>query len=89
MEKSLTLQTERIDDLPVLLCQLKKMGIPSLLDHHFPVHGNWQGLSLGQVVSVWLCHILTEANHCLDHVRPWVGQRLESLRILVGEELSE
>ena len=89
MEQSLTVQTERIDDLPVLLCQLEKMGIPSLLDHHFPVHGNWQGLSLGQVVSVWLCHILTEGDHCLEHVRPWVGQRLESLRILVGEELSE
>ena len=89
MKKVLTVQTERIDDLPVLLCRLEKMGIASLLDHHFPVHGNWQGLSLGPVVSVWLCHILTEGDHCLDHVRPWVRQRLESLRILVGEELSE
>ena len=89
MEKSLTVQTERIDDLPLLLCQLEKMDIPSLLDHHFPVHGNWKGLSLGRVVSVWLCHILSESNHCLEHVRPWVRQRLTSLRSLVGEELSE
>jgi hypothetical protein len=24
------------------------MGIAALLDEHFPTHGNWQGLSLGQ-----------------------------------------
>ncbi|MFZ4625075.1 MAG: hypothetical protein ACOYNF_12665 [Rhodoferax sp.] len=35
---------ERIDDIPLLLAQMKKMGIPSLLDTHFPTHGNWQGL---------------------------------------------
>lgn len=89
MDQLLKIETEWIDDLPVLLSQLEKMGIPELLDHHYPVHGNWQGLSLGQVVSVWLCHILSEGDHCLDHVRSWVNGRLFSLRSLVAPELTE
>ena len=28
--------TERVDDIPVLLAHLKKMGVPELLDEHFP-----------------------------------------------------
>ncbi len=27
---------------------LEQMGVPRLLDEHFPTHGNWQGLSLAQ-----------------------------------------
>jgi hypothetical protein len=39
-------RTERVDDIPLLLAQMEKMNIAALLDKHFPVHGNWQGLSL-------------------------------------------
>ena len=39
--------TERVNDIPLLLEQMQRMGLPSLLDDHFPTHGNWQGLSLG------------------------------------------
>ena len=48
MSLSLTAEivTERVDDIPVLLAHLEQMGMPRLLDEHFPTHGNWQGLSL-------------------------------------------
>ena len=36
--------TERVDDIPLLLEQMERMGLPALLDAHFPTHGNWQGL---------------------------------------------
>ena len=36
---------ERVDDIPLLLEQMQQMGLPTLLDDHFPTHGNWQGLS--------------------------------------------
>jgi len=54
------LTIERVDDIPILLAQLERMQVASLLDRYFPTHGNWQGLSLGQVVVVWLSHILSE-----------------------------
>ncbi|HEY9829768.1 MAG TPA: IS1634 family transposase [Stenomitos sp.] len=56
------------------------MGIQSLLDRHFPTHGNWQGLSLGWVAVVWLSYILSQADHRLSHVQPWAEKRLETLR---------
>jgi transposase len=79
---------ERIDDVPLLLAQLERMKVPALLDAHFPTHGNWQGLSLGAVTAVWLAHILSQADHRLNHVRPWVEARLQMLRLATGQPLT-
>ena len=48
-----TIITERVDDIPLLLEQMQRMGLPTLLDTHFPTHGNWTGLSLGWVSTIW------------------------------------
>lgn len=77
-------KVERLDDIPLLLEQLKRMSIPSLVDENFKTHGNWQGLSLGWTVTIWLTHILSQADHCLCHVQPWVASHLEALRQLTG-----
>ena len=53
-----TPRVERLDDLPLLLEHLKQMRIQELIDEYFPTHGNWQGLSLGWTVTIWLMHIL-------------------------------
>lgn len=87
MNESMNFFDERIDDIPVLLAQLERMQVGALLDQHFPTHGNWRGLSLGQVVQVWLCFILSESNHRLSHVQPWVEQRLQTLQALVSPAL--
>ena len=65
--------TERVDDIPLLLEQMQRMGLPTLLDDHFPTHGNWQGLSLGWVTTMWLSSILSRGDHRLVHVAPWVA----------------
>jgi len=62
---------ERVDDIPILLTQIERMGVQSLIDKHFPRHGNWQGLSLGSVAVIWLAHILSQADHRLNHVQGW------------------
>ena len=74
MNEKLTIHTERVDDVPLLLAQMERMGIPTLLDAHFPTHGNRQGLSLGWTSVVWLAHILSRADHRLNRVRPWADQ---------------
>jgi hypothetical protein len=38
--------TERVDDIPLLLEQMHRMELPTLIDSHFPAHGHWKGLSL-------------------------------------------
>ena len=80
---------ERVDDIPVLLTQIERMGVQELIDKHFPTHGNWQGQSLGNVALIWLAHILSQADHRLNHVQAWVSKRLETLKTFVGEDLRE
>src|SRR5215813_1788533 len=74
-----TIITERVDDIPLLLEQMQRMGLPTLLDTHFPTHGNWTGLSLGWVSTIWLSSILSRGDHRMVHVEPWVAKRLWTL----------
>jgi len=77
--------TERVDDIPLLLAQMERMGLATLLDTHFPTHGNWQGLGFGRVATIWLSSILSRGDHRLVHVEPWVAQRQFSLSYLTGK----
>ncbi|MBM4463732.1 MAG: IS1634 family transposase [Chloroflexi bacterium] len=85
MTEMLTVISERVDDIPLLLAQQERMGVPSLLDEHFSTHGHWQGLSLGWVATGWLTHILSEADHRLNHAQPWAEKRLETLGQCIGQ----
>ena len=80
-----SLITERVDDIPLLLAQMARMGLAALLDAHFPIHGNWQGLPFGQVATIWLSSILSRGDHRLVHVEPWVAQRQDTLSRVTGE----
>jgi len=60
---------------------MEKMEVAALLDKHFPTHGNWQGLSLGQIVVVWLAYILSEGDHRLNSVQGWAAGLLMTLDI--------
>ena len=71
--------TERVDDIPLLIEQMQRMGLPTLLDTHFPTHGNWTGLSLGWVSTIWLSSMLSRGDHRMVHVEPWVAKRLWTL----------
>ena len=77
--------TERVDDIPLLIEQMQRMGLPTLLDTHFPTHGNWTGLSLGWVSTIWLSSMLSRGDHRMVHVEPWVAQRLWTLGVTSGQ----
>jgi transposase len=85
MSETTTVVNERIDDIPVLLAQMERMHVAKLLDEQIRPHGNWQGLSPGQVAVVWLAFILSESNHRLSHVEGWAERRLQTLQALVGD----
>lgn len=80
MTEELTIITEQVGDLPLLIASMERMGLAALVDQHFAPHGNWQGLSPGQVLTGWLAHILSEADHRLNQVQDWAAGRLETLR---------
>jgi transposase len=85
MAEPLTILTERVDDMPVLLAQLDRMGWPPLLDAHVPTHGNGVGQSLGGVSVRWVTYILSAGDQRLNHVAPWAKQRLQTLRECTGQ----
>ncbi len=74
------MRTERVDDIPLLLAQMQRMGLACLLDAHFPTHGNRQGVSLGMVTIIWLTHVLSQADHRMNRVQRWAERRLETLQ---------
>jgi len=85
MSEPLAITTERVDDLPLLVAQMEQMDLPNLLDHHFRVNGNWQGLSPGWVTTLWLAHLLSQADHRLSYVQPWAAARLHTLAALTDQ----
>jgi transposase len=80
------IKVERVDDIPVLLAQLEKMQVAALLNELFPTHGHWKGeLSFGEVVAVWLTFLVSQGDHCLSHVQPWVEQHLDTIASWLGK----
>jgi hypothetical protein len=43
MKETLSIETERADDIPLLLAHMQHMNMANLLDKHIPVHGNRKG----------------------------------------------
>jgi hypothetical protein len=82
-------QVERLDDIPVIFGHLQKARIQATIDQVIETHGNWQGLSPGWIITIWLIHILSEHTHCMDRVRDWVAKRLHILRELTGQTVTE
>lgn len=89
MREQFTITTERVDDIPVLLAQSDRMGIPALLDAFFQPHGNWEGTSLGWTAMIWLSHILSEGDHRLNQVQSWVANQKHTLQTSSGQAVRE
>jgi len=81
---------ERVDDIPLLMhVMTDRLQLHALLDQIRPRHGNWQGLSLGQVMVTWLTHILSECTHAMSPVREWANRLQHTLACLLGQELRD
>jgi transposase len=59
----LTITSERIDDLVLLLEIMKRLGFPAILDQHLIRHGLQQGLSWGWIATVWLAHMVSQGDY--------------------------
>ncbi len=85
-EKRIEPCIERVDDLPVLFGLLQQMRIQIIIDSIITPHGNWQGLTPGWVITIWLMHILSEHNHCMEPVQEWVAKHVVTLGRLSGQD---
>jgi transposase len=85
----LTITTEQVNSLPLLLGILTEMGIRALIDTHIQPHGNWEGASVGTVLSIWLSHILQERDHTMVSVRDWAADHVQTLTSLLDIRLRD
>ena len=86
-------ESERVDDLPLIIHWLKQMQIEPLIGRRSrafgeqelpPPHGNRKGLSYGQLSVLLLTYIITQADHRLCAVEPWVNQHHHILEQATG-----
>jgi transposase len=80
------LRVEAVADLPVLWATFQRLDLPATLDRHFPAPPHWKGpLSPGEVLAVWLLFLVSQGDHCLNHLEPWVAQHQGVLSALLGK----
>lgn len=84
------IESERVDDTPLLLAVLKQMGIIDIFNEQLKQHGNWEGLAGGYIIAVWLAYILSEGDHRKSYLQEWVAERERTLlHSLEVDEINE
>ena len=83
----LALEVLRIDDIPLLYARIENLGVQGIVDEVIQPHGNWKGLSMGHTLSIWLCYMLSEADHRLSTVEEWVAVNVSVLSVLSGQSV--
>jgi transposase len=82
------LRVETVADLPVLWATFGCLDLPATLTRHFPAPLHWKGpLTPGEVLALWLLFLVSQGDHCLNHVQPWVAQHRGVLSALLGKEV--
>lgn len=82
--------SERIDDIPLIVEWLKQMELAICIDQKLKEpHGNHEGLSYGQLSVLLLTYIITESDHRLSAVEPWVKAHRQILELSTGWSIGE
>src|SRR5437867_2874597 len=87
MDASLSLSHERVDDVPLLIGLMQRLGLPELADRHLGRHGNHEGLSPGTLLMVWLAFLISHGDHRKVAVREWAQRFPVLLQRLLDVEL--
>ena len=80
---------ERIDTIPLILAILKKMEVQQHIDSIFIHHGNWCGLSYGQLADLFITYVLHSLTHHFSGVESWVCQHKTVLEQTTGWQIGE
>jgi transposase len=83
------IETEIIEDVVVLIEQIKRMGIPRIVDEVMVRHWKEQGLSWGWTIGIWLAYAISEGDHRKLPVQEWVRGVRETLEQVTGEHIRE
>ena len=86
-EEPVSVETERIDDIPLLIKTVEQTGIAQIIDTVVHRHGNRHGLSLGWLTGSWLTYILSLSDHRMCEVEQWAEDHTQTLNRLLPVEV--
>ena len=86
---STTIENERVDDLPLLIEFIIRMGVREIFDKHIPRHWHHKGLGWGWVAVIWLAHIISQGDHRKLTVRDWVRNAHDTLENITGLDIRD
>lgn len=79
--------TVRVDDIPLLLTMIVKLGLPDLYEQEVGDPGHFTGLSGGWLLSIWLTFILTRGDHTKYAVEEWVERHRKVIEVVIGQPI--
>lgn len=89
-ETEVKINSERIDDIPLIVEWLKQIEIAKYIDQKLnKPHGNHQGMSYGQLSVLFLTYIITQSDHRLCAVEAWVETHRRILELTTGWSIEE
>jgi len=80
---------ERVDTIPLILAILEKMGVQRVIDGIFIAHGNWSGLSYGQLTVLFVTYLLHSLTHRFSGMEPWLNQHKAVIERATGWRVGE
>lgn len=86
---STTIENERVDDLPLLIEFIIRMGVREIFDKQIPRHWHHKGLGWGWVAVIWLAHIISQGDHRKLTVRDWVRNAHDTLENITGLDIRD
>lgn len=85
--EQIKVESERIDDVPLLLNVASQMGIGQVISEVIKPHGNRKGLSIGGLIMVWLSYILSQSDHRMNRVEQWAASQIKTLEAIIPDEI--
>lgn len=85
----MTQRIERVDTIPLIHAMLTRMAVAEVVDNIFTPHGNWSGLSYGQLSVLFVTYVLHSLTHRLSSVESWVKEHKTVIEQVTGWKLTE
>lgn len=86
MKEERTGETERLEDLPVLIEWLKQMKVDTIIDTHPHPHRLWGGISKGVLGLTWIAHMIMTGDHRKVRLNELLQRLRRSLGVMLGCE---
>jgi transposase len=80
---------QRVDTIPLIIAMLTKMGVEKVIDSVFTQHGNWSGLSYGQLTVLFVTYVLHSLTHRFSGMESWVNQHKAVIERVTGWQVGE